>query len=380
VNYLDNSISAGTGLGATGDSQTRFLLLSAFGTWMPWLEEFGDETIEYPLSLSGSMQYSMLNNEFAGQGLQSENLGGNVSANYRFSNNLTAGANAGVNQVTTAGNSGIRMATLGGNVNYAGDLLKLGNFSYNWNTGANANYQSGSGVIASNYLLGFQAGHSLSRFFVLSGQDTLSFSFSQGLGANQNQTIGTSGSLSNSLSVSYGGGWGEGFSGSSSLSVSDVSTTGIGAQRYRTLGLGLNGQGQLSQLSSANVNLQFNWSEQSAKVENVQVVDTQSGSQVDSGKKPQMSLVGSASYSHSRFFRVRGLRYTMLFTADTRTRDQRLLGDTNGSYEPVRWNFTNRLDYRIGLLDLRLNAALNDVGGKKNALLFFQVTRQIGAY
>jgi hypothetical protein len=29
---------------------------------------------------------------------------------------------------------------------------------------------------------------------------------------------------------------------------------------------------------------------------------------------------------------------------------------------------------------LRLNAALNDVGGKKNALLFFQVTRQIGAY
>jgi hypothetical protein len=41
---------------------------------------------------------------------------------------------------------------------------------------------------------------------------------------------------------------------------------------------------------------------------------------------------------------------------------------------------TNRLEQRIGLLDFRLSMINNDVGGKKNALLFLQVTRQIGTY
>ena len=35
---------------------------------------------------------------------------------------------------------------------------------------------------------------------------------------------------------------------------------------------------------------------------------------------------------------------------------------------------------QIGLLNFRLSLTNNDMGGKKNALLFFQVTRQIGSY
>lgn len=93
-----------------------------------------------------------------------------------------------------------------------------------------------------------------------------------------------------------------------------------------------------------------------------------------------MVLLGSASYTHTRFLGYRGLRYNLLFTADTRLRDERLLGNTNGEIDQARWTLNNRLDYRIGRLEFRFNAAMNDVGGKKNALLFFQVIRQIGAY
>jgi hypothetical protein len=155
--------------------------------------------------------------------------------------------------------------------------------------------------------------------------------------------------------------------------LSDVRTSGYLEQSYRVLNVGFFGQGQLSQISSANVNLMFNWSDQSFKtVDSFGIPVTQNAQ--------HMTLNGSASYNHLRFAGVRGLRYTLSFAADTRLRDDRLYGNTNSEIDRARFTLTNRLEYRIGLLDFRLSLINNEVGGKKNALLFFQVSRQIGSF
>jgi hypothetical protein len=368
--YVDNNLTTGTGLGRLSNSHSQYLQVNTFGTWMPEFEDLDD----LPLSLSGSLRYSTLTNEFGGQGSESQSLGGNLNGQYRFSNNLATGANVGLNYIAAGATPAILLTTAGANVSYNGDALKFGNFSYNWNTGANVNWQSAAGTTPSNSFFGLQAGHSVGRYLSISERDTVSVTLSQNVNALQNQSVGASNSLSNTLAVSYGFGWGEQFSGNSSLSVSDVSTTGVGAQNYRMLGLGISAQGQLSQVSSANVNLQFNWSEQEFNA------SQESGSQNSSTTSEHMSMLGSASYSNTRFIGVRGLRYALVFSADTRKRDERLFGNTQGAFEPVRFNLTNRLDYRLGLLDFRLSAIFDESGGRKNALLFFQVTRQIGAY
>lgn len=370
VSYVDNNLTTKTGLGGLSNSQSKYLQVNTFGTWMPEFEELDD----LPLSLSGSLRYSVLSNEFGGQGTESQNIGGNLNGQYRFSNNFAAGASAGVNYVAPSGSPSLLLTTIGSNVSYNGDTLKFGNFSYNWNVGGNANWQSAVGTTPSNYFFGLQAGHSVGRYLAISERDTVSVSFSQNINSLQNQSVGASNSLSNTAAISYGFGWGEQFSGNSSLSVSDISTTGVSAQNYRMLGLAMSAQGQISQVSSANVNLHLNWSEQEFNA------SEESSFQNSSATSEHMSILGSASYSHTRFIGVRGLRYALIFSADTRKRDERLLGNAQGAFEPVRFNLTNRLDYRLGLLDFRLSAIFDESDGKKNALLFFQVTRQIGSY
>jgi hypothetical protein len=117
----------------------------------------------------------------------------------------------------------------------------------------------------------------------------------------------------------------------------------------------------------------FNWSDQSNKTMDSFGVEQSASTQ-------RMNINGSINYSHMRFAGVRGLRYNMLFVADSRLRDDRLYGDFNSEPNRSRFSLTNRVDYQIGLLNFRVSLTNNDMGGKKNALLFFQVTRQIGSY
>ncbi len=367
-NYVDNTIQGANSLSSFSDARTRFIQAGLFGTWMPEFEDRED----LPLSLSGGLRYNALQAEFAGQTVDSRGFGANVNALYRFSNNLSAGANAGINQISSGTSNALLLTTVGASVNYVGDPLTFGNYSYNWNLGSSANWQSSAGDIPASAFFGAQAGHSLSRYFAVSDSDTLSVSLSQTATVAQNQTLGASTSLAHSAAASYGLRWGEQFTGNATASLSDTFTSGANAQHFRMLSLGFYGLGQLSPLSSANVNLQFNWTDQDS------ILQFQ-GFQANTNSQ-HMTLLGSAAYTHARFLGYRGLRYNLLFTADTRLRDDRLLGDANGIVDRTRWTLTNRLDYRIGLLDFRLSLALNDVGGKKNALLFFQASRQFGAY
>ncbi|MBS1142892.1 MAG: hypothetical protein H6R14_298 [Proteobacteria bacterium] len=369
ANFSDTEIK-GTSIGGTGaTSRGRYMQLYGYGTWMPDFEDIED----LPLTLSGGVRYSGQDSQFGGESFKAHSLGVNLSALYRYSTNLTLSANGAINSLVQAKGESQVLSQLGTGITYVGAPLTFGKFSYNWNTGASANWQSAVATTSASTVLNGQLGHNLSRIFTFEGGRTLAFNASQMFNAINSETLGTSQSLTNSLSANLGLAAGEQFTGTLSTSLSDVRTTGYLEQEYRIFNVGLYGQGQISQVSSANLNLAFSWSDQS-----YQAVDA-FGNAINQSSQ-RMGLNGSAAYTNSRFVGVRGLRYNAIFAADTRFRDERLYGNVNGELDRSRFTLTNRLEYRIGLLDFRLSLVNNEVGGKKNALLFFQVSRQIGTY
>lgn len=369
VNYSDSDLRTADPTGALSSSRGRFLQVYTYGSWMPEFEDLED----LPLTLNGSLRYGNQETQFGSASSSAQTIGGNLSALYRFSNNLSASLNTALNHISVSQGESRLLTLVGSNVNYVGNPLTIGNFSYNWNVGGSANWQSGVGETPASSLLGAMASHSLARTYAVGEGRNLSLSYSQALNVTSSQSIGSSQSLSNNLSLNYGMYSGERFSGSISGMLSDVYTTGVNAQHYKNLNLGINAQGQLTQLSSLNMNLMFNWSDQTHQTQDAFGLQQTMTSE-------RMTLNGSVNYSHLRFANVRGLRYNLLFAADSRLRDDRLFGDLNADQGRSRFSLTNRLDYAIGLLNFRLSLVNNDAGGKKNALLFFQVTRQFGSF
>lgn len=369
VNYSDSDIRTTDGPDGTYTSRGRFLQLYSFGSWLPEFEDLDD----LPLTLNGGLRYASQETRFGSEGFSNQTIGGNLAASYRFSRQLNASANGAMNYMTLPNGAGQLLTQLGTSVNYVGDSLTFGNFSYNWNTGGNLAWQGAVANTSANAMLGAQASHSLARNYSVGEGRTLTLNVAQSLSAIHSQFIGSSESLNHTFSANYGLSAGERFSGSMNAMLSDVRTAGYNEQHYQTLNLGFYGQGQLSQQSTANINLMFNWSDQT-----YQSVDAFGLPMTQNAET--MSVNGAASYSNIRFAGVRGLRYNLIFAADSRLRDDRLFGNVNGEVDRARFSLTNRLEYRIGLLDFRLSLVNNETGGKKNALLFFQVSRQIGSY
>jgi hypothetical protein len=369
VNYSDTDIRTASGFGSATNSRGRFLQLYGYGSWLPDFEDLED----LPLTLTGGIRYSGQDSQFGGEAFRAQSLGLNTGAFYRHNRNLTLSANGAVNRLTQSTGDSQLLTQLGTSATYAGDPLTFGKLSYNWNSGLNVNWQSAVAETPANTLVGGQFSHSLSRLYSVFGELPLSLAATQAVNVDRSRMVGSTQSLTHTLSANLGLNSGDRFSGSVNAMFSDVRTSGNVEQEYRLFNVGFNGQGQLSQVSNANINLMFNWSDQT-----YQTVDA-FGVPLDQNTE-RMTLNGSASYSHLRFAGVRGLRYYLVFNADTRLRDERLFGNVNGDVDRARFALTNRLEYRIGLLDLRLSLVNNDVGGKKNALLIFQVSRQIGSY
>jgi hypothetical protein len=369
VNLSESDIrTAGIG-GKLSTNRARYLQLNTFGSWMPEFEDIED----LPLTLSGGIRFGAQENQFGGSSFNAQTLGGNLSAMYRYNNNLTISANTAVNHITQSNGASQLLTQLGNNINYTGDSLSFGKFSYNWNVGGNLSWQSSSGLTPANSTYGGQAMHSVSRQFEVGDSETLSVAVSQSVNVMESQLVGGTQSLNNNISTTYGMNGGERYSGSITGMLSDVKSTGFLEQHYTTLNLGFFGQGQLSQQSTMNLNMMFNWSDQTNQGLDAYGIPTNLSNQ-------QMTVNGYANYNHQRFAGIRGLRYDFILAADTRLRDDRLYGNTNAQVDKARFTMTNRLEQRIGLLDFRLSLINNDVGGKKSALLFLQVTRQIGTY
>jgi hypothetical protein len=355
------------------ESNGRYLQMNSSASWRP-------EDEEIPLTVTAGAMLLNAQSAYNGENNQAQSLSGNVSATYAWSPNLLFMGTGLMTQLSNkAGTKSTqdRLTNVGGAVNYTGDPLTFGNFSYNWNTGGSVNRQSG-GSIGSNQMLMFQASHSLTRDFSIAQRQSLQVTMSQAISQNSDQVIGAS----TTLNHTGGGTWrfsaGDQTFGSVGLSASDMRTSGANEGVYQFVYLQLNGNGQLTPRSSFNANVTLQWSLQDTQMPVVSGPFATTAPQNDRNRR--MTVFGSASYSHQRAFGVQGLRYNLSFNANSLLMDDRLLGNANAQPDRYTYWLENRLDYRIGMLDFQASATVTELGGKKNAQVFFRATREFGKY
>lgn len=364
----DNTLNYNRGSLGMAERHGRYAQFNSYANWHPEEDEEGNEI---PLNVNGGVRAFSALNDTGGSSTDNLSLGANLSATYRYSPNLSLTGNGLVTRVTGSGSSSQLLALFGGGANYAGDPLNIGKYSYIWNVGANGNQQTG-GIQGSIQTISGQLFHSLSRPVELDEMSALYLSFGQSVAETSDSRIGNTASLSHNAGVTYRVARGVSLSGSASLNANDTMTTGAIAGRYTALNLQLSGQAQFSLRSSGSVNLTFQRSR----------TDNSSTENAVSSVSGNTNIFGSAVYQHQRAFGVPGLRYALSFNANTlaSSRDERLAGNVNAPLDNAAYFLENRVDYRIGLLDLQLKGVVTDTAGKKNALIFLMVTRQFGRY
>ena len=359
---VDNLLSASrSSTTASSDSvslenRSSFVELSSFTNWQP-------ET-ERPLLVTGSARLFRLTAD-AGEGQsESRSIAGGLSANYSLSEHVSVFGSTQLSQVSTGTDSNFLTVTSAGGT-YSSDVISLGKFSYTWNANTNGTLQTGGEDGSQNLLLA-GLGHNLVRNLWTDQRSSMAVSFGQSLTATRASLTGSQVSLGNSANASYSLRQSESFYTTLSTSVSDSHSFGANATDFQQVSFQANGNMLFSRYSTGAANFS--------------VTGIRQDTPDDPDKSLRWSAFGTLGYQHARAFNVPQLRYSLLYTANTLQLGSREQGNPDATRDRVTQALEQRLDYRIGRLDLQALFRLAYIDGKRNAFLFFRINRDFGTF
>lgn len=350
-----NEFRDGSGAGIS-ESNSRFLQLNSFANWRP------DAGSPWYITGGGRLFQSV----FEGNATQSETqlLSGNLTANYQLNRNTILLGGAGVSQVATSTATDL-ITTENAGATYHSDPVKLGDFSYNLSLGGNAANESG-GPFGSRQNVTGQFAHYVTRSTSLGPASTLSYNLGQGLASTYDSVTESSQALLNSAGASWTLAPDQRAASYVSVTVADSRRTGYGEGDFQLANLQISGQAQFGRHSLGTANLTVQSTRQNTPAAPSTGFDT--------------NATGSLSYQHTRAFGVPQLRYYAIYAADEMQYSSRRQGDVNAPLERVNQSLEQRLEYRIGRLDVRLTARIAEIEGRRNSLVYFRVNRQFGAF
>lgn len=372
VSYNDSDQRfAGGGAGALGSGLGRFRFLQAtsFATWTPENSRWRG---------TGTARVFQADTSSGGDGGNSRSLSLNGSASYLLNRNATLYGGLGISLVRTDANSSVLTTqTLG--ANYNGDVLDFGKYSYNWYASANLANQSG-GQEGATRTLNLSIGHGLYRSWELSPTSGVSANLGQTVSVTQTSQFGSGHGITHNAGVSWRGYPSESLNTYVSLSAADSRNSGDNANSFQLINFQANGQWQLSRYSSASADFTWQHTKQSSNLRRTQRENTSDPTDDTESKGSGSAAGGNVTFVHARAFGVRGLRYSLLFNANSsRTvSDTRQEGNPDAGRDLVTKSLEQRLDYRIGRLDLRLSTRVAEIDGKKNALVLLRISRDFG--
>lgn len=356
----------------------RYMQFNSYVNWQPEGEEE-----DIPLFVTAGVRTLSSLSESADTSNSSRSIGGNVSANYIYSPNLSLQGNALLTQVTGGTESKAQLFSLvGGGATYTGDPLTFGKVTYNWSAAGNASRQTvpaaNPGVDTATLTLSGQLHHGLTTPFRLSEVSTIYLTGTQSLAETSDSAIGNTTTLSHTAGANYSVVTGDKLQMSLGVNYSDTLTSGHTEGHYRFLNMLVNGQMQINTHSSFGANLSF----QLSASDNPTTPLATGSSSLNSGstKQSNLNIYGSANYQNQRAFGIKGLRYNADFTANTLRQNERMFGNASAAPVGATYSLSNRLTYRIGLLDFEARAAVNITAGRENALLFFRAYRDFGGF
>jgi hypothetical protein len=360
---LSNTDIRYNSLGALNRNQARYLQANTFVTWRPELD--------WPVYVTGGGRYFAAFSNTNGGQLDSQSVSANIAATWSVSRNLSLAGAATLASVTaSSGGSAGLITTQSASASYVGDPILFGDYSYFWNAGGTLTNQTG-GASASGRAASLQAGHSLTRTLSL-WEGAVSLNAGQNAYVSSSSQFGATMTLVHSGGLSYRVNPSDVLSGFASVTASDTRTSGVNATEYQNIYGQLNGQWQITPRSLFNANITLQWNRQGA------VAGPLPGTTLRG--QGGITAYGSASYLHSRAFGVPGLRYSAIYSVNTLRYDARLFGDVTAGRSQVGQSFEQKLEWRLGRLDMKLSTIFAEIDGKKNALIFFQTSRELGNF
>jgi len=344
--------------GALTDVRTETTQLNSFGTWRPADDD--------PLYITGGARLFQVTNSDAFSETETRTLTGNGAATYRLNRNvlLNGGgslSHSAVNGANSFGNSQFAGGT------YTIDPRRWSELLYTANVGLTVNRDQTGPAGAHHSAIG-QGTHGLQRVIDLDAGRSLMLNGSQALSFAHDSVSGPLTTLTNYGAVSYRLASANQLTGYASLSASDSRTRGFSPSTFQLVNLQFSGQGSFGRYSS----LSANYTVQGAR-------QTTGGAGIGSGSGGfDVNQNGGITYQHARAFGLPLLRYLAIYQRNDFLLASREQGDPNAPREHVNWSFEQRLEYRVGRLELRASYRLVEVDGKKNALLFLRLAREFG--
>lgn len=356
---LTNSLtlsSSTTGIAAgSGGVRSSTFGLSSIANWLP--------DTERPLSISGGVQYYHF--DFGGSNSQTANA--LLSANYSLSPNLSIYGSSQIAHITTAENTDV-IGLITAGAYYNSDLITFGGFGYTWNasTAGTTQWSDASGNAST---LTASIGHGINRSFQTGERSTLTLAANQGVSGIVAKPTGNSVGLSHGLNGSWTFRQSDAFTMRFTLGASDSRFVGDSDNSYQSLSAQLDGNLYLDRYSSASAAL------------TVQSIRQDLGAELQTADRGfRTNVYGTLGYQHNRVFGVPLLRYSLLYTGNTQQLNGRAQGNPDAPPKNVAHALEQRLDYRIGRLDLQALARFSKIEGENNSFVFFSINRAFGAY
>ena len=353
LNFTRSTTGVG-GIGLSREASSTTLGLSSTANWQP--------DTERPLNVSGGLQYF----HFDFEENRSQSASAFVSANYNYSPNISVFGSGQVSYVDTQRVQDVLgLATAG--LYYTSDAIALGRFNYSWNASGAGTVQSGrSGDVATT--LTSSVGHGIDRTYEIDTRSTLSLAATQGLSWIVDSSTGNSVGLRNGITGTWEFKQSDDFTMRLSLGANDSRFTGESDDAYTSFLAQLDGNLFIDRYSSVSAALTVQLTQQ----------DTSQGVGAEQGFIT--SIFGTMGYQHTRVFGVPRLRYSALYTGNTQELNNRAQGNLDALPRLEAHSFEQRLEYRIGRLDLQALARLSQIEGENNAFLFFSINRAFGAF
>lgn len=355
---------------AQGNTDTDLLQLSSFGFWRP---------PEGGLMVTGGVRLlALANHSSSGQpgagdnGSRMQNANVNLGVNYDFSRAVRM--NAGVNLNTT---TGYGQRTIEGSqsvgVIYQPETRLLGDFRYDWSTGATFNNTtSSSNKQQEDRQLTLQLSHSLGRNTQLSPGSALSMSVGQSVSSLMRSSGGATQQLTHTGTLAWNLSRQEG-STYVSVSASDSRAMGDRNDAFQMVNLQVSSSIPTGRFTSWSGNLTVQATNQRTSM---QQFGQNSGAFYTSRSGVVTTSTGSLSYQNQRLFGIPRLR----FLSDLRLNSEALLPILGGPQDQETAAWENNLDYQIGRTQFRMSGRLSQSGGKNNKSIMFTATRGLGDF
>lgn len=297
--------------------------------------------------------------------VEANSLSVNTGVTWQQTPQLNFNASGGVNMLDTPGSSQANTYQRLG-TSYAGEVLPVGRLFYNWGGGITLANSTFSDDPEYDSIQDYSAryDHGLSHSVVLDGGSQLSFNLGQQLSAGYDTMRGDLRLLNHSASLT----WSE-----QSLTTTSFLRMALGDRRrygeqedtFQLVNLQASRRWQTSHVSSWSGNVTLQWTFSSAVMDWGQQGNDDASYSVD------------VNYTRHTLFEVPNLSFISelrFFSSDFRSEDDlQMTSDIRLLQENRFWR--NRLEYRIGKLELNLHADVLENNGTTRGLLMLQARR-----